>query len=329
MTFEPQPNVNTSVNLPMPLRMSQIPGMFSPGAEPEPPLTPAQRRARREALFAENISSRLGRLLRSVLPRLKEGRIAQVLPIIDFLGREKYIGSAGLPDPLHGMVDAHGLAGLADDLSPGTIMEACSRGLTLGGSFGPVTWRAPAERRVASPKAMMKALGEPAGPYRFAFDSTFEEVVARCTRFGKPMSPRLMMAYCGLYDADLAHSFEVRNENGELVAAGFGIALGKMFLLENLCARDEAALCFGLLHLARYLDAWDFTTIEGKALDPEFNAPDLGDIGFTSLSRLDYNRSLRSNLGADVGPYRWRADVEALERILTIKRQTEELRNAA
>ena len=92
-----------------------------------------------------------------------------------------------------------------------------------------------------------------------------DKVVARCTRFGKPMSPRLMMAYCGLYDADLAHSFEVRNDNGELVAAGFGIALGKMFLLENLCARDEAALCFGLSHLARYLDAWDFTTIEGKA----------------------------------------------------------------
>ena len=73
------------------------------------------------------------------------------------------------------------------------------------------------------------------GHYTVTFDRDFDGVIAACAgrRQGRWhltwITPRIMHAYAEAFDAGHAHSFEVWNKAGELVAGGYGIAFGGGF----------------------------------------------------------------------------------------------------
>ena len=48
------------------------------------------------------------------------------------------------------------------------------------------------------------------------------------------ITPKMMWAYAALHDAGLAHSYEVWNEGGELVAGNYGVAVGRVFVGESM-----------------------------------------------------------------------------------------------
>ena len=46
------------------------------------------------------------------------------------------------------------------------------------------------------------------------------------------MSPKIKHAYAELHDTGFAHSSRSANDDGKLVAGGFGVAVGRVFVTE-------------------------------------------------------------------------------------------------
>ena len=158
--------------------------------------------------------------------------------------REALAGSRALPYPSAALAQPDGLCGIARDLSVATLGKAYSRGLYPWCHAGPVKWWAPRTRCVGNPREI--AVGEAVrrharrGTLKFTFDRDFDAVIAACAapRPGRlPLTwiaPKIMWAYAALHDAGLAHSYEVWDDRGELVAGGYGVACGRVFVGESM-----------------------------------------------------------------------------------------------
>ena len=93
------------------------------------------------------------------------------------------------------------------------------------------------------------------GAWRLVRDARFEEVLGACARPREPgdgvwITARLRRLYRRLYEAGLAHSFEIE-ANGELAAGLVGVLLGRAAMLESMFHRVPDA---GNVLLARTLD---------------------------------------------------------------------------
>jgi Leu/Phe-tRNA-protein transferase len=272
MTDAPQSPKTPLANLPPHLMLRHLTQMFSEGAYPAPPETPAQIRAKRLALFNRSLVGRGFEILRGLSPFLKYAPISASAALIDFLVREKAIGRAGLPEASQALPAEHafaGLAGLAPDLTPDAIVEGYASGLTLDARAGAPAWWAPRTRALADPGMVAAVLAPQAisHTHRFSFDSNFEIVLRACRRGGLALDAKLMMAFCALFDLGLAHSWEARDAQGGLRAGGVGLAIGRAFLCLNGFARDVESGRFGLAHLAAHLETWDYAILEANALE--------------------------------------------------------------
>jgi leucyl/phenylalanyl-tRNA---protein transferase len=280
--------------------LNNVASLFSEGIEPEPALPPAARRARRVETLRESVPSGFRRFALVLYNLLLRRRIAS-LATLDLVFRDRIISVGALPDPRRALPDAEGLAGLAPDLSPATMIEAYSRGLAPTASLGPVAWRSPPQRFVASPAALaahptLRARLDNRG-LRVVFDQDVDSVLAAsASRSGAAsLAPeRLVNAFAELFDAGFGHTFEVHDTTGRMVAGGFGIAVGRVFVLERLFARRIEAAEAGLARLAHSLGAWDFALIECGP-----GAAALHGAGFAALSREDYLAALADYMRAD------------------------------
>ena len=294
--------------MPLLLRTGNFGRLFSEGIEPPPPLPPAALRLRRQAALHENLSVRARRLMRVVAGFVRPKRAASLAATFDLFLRDRLVKSPALPDPRGARPSADGLAGLAPDLAPGSMMEAYVKGLSPSAALGPIAWHSRAIRSVAAPAEIIAAHGaltEGADPaWNVTFDRDIETVLARS---GRPtghsaiMPARLLDAFADLFDAGFAHSFEVTDAAGETVGGGFGVAVGGIFTIEGAFeAAAPGAARFGLAHLARRLSDSHFTFVE-CAPSAAWLSPDL----FRALPREDYLAQLALHMGDEkVG--RWR-----------------------
>lgn len=312
MTDAPFSPKQPIANLPPHLMLRHLARMFSEGADPAPLATPAQIRARRLAMFHRGWLGRGLDILRALSPFLKSAPVGAGAALLDFLVRDKAIGRAGLPDASQALPEDHafaGLAGLAPDLSPDAIIEGYAAGLTLDARVGAPVWWAPQARALADP-GMIAAVLAPHivdSGLRFAFDSNFEIVLRACRRDGLALDPRLMMAFCALFDLGLAHGWEVRDAQGKLLAGGVGLNMGHAFLCLNGFARDAHAGRFGLANLAAHLESWSYAILEANAL--ELACPGLvGHAGFGSADRASFLSLLSLHLGGGRNRLRWKAE---------------------
>ena len=292
----------------LPLRTGNFGRLFSEGVEPDPPPPPATLRLRREATLHENLSVRARRLLRVVAGLLRPKRAASLAATLDLFLRDRLVKSANLPNPSDAMPSADGLAGLAPDLAPGSMMEAYGKGLSPSASLGPIAWHSRDLRAVAAPAdiiAAHAALTQGADPaWSVTFDRDIEIVLARS---GRPaghsaiMPARLLGAFAGLFDTGFAHSFEVRDAAGATIGGGFGVAVGGIFTIEGAFeAAAPGAARFGLAHLAKRLADSHFTCVE-LAPGVAWLGPDL----FHETPREDYLAQLALHMGDEkIG--RWR-----------------------
>ena len=291
----------------LPLRTGNFGRLFSEGVEPDPPPPPATLRLRREATLHENLSVRARRLLRVVAGLLRPKRAASLAATLDLFLRDRLVKSANLPNPSDAMPSADGLAGLAPDLAPGSMMEAYGKGLSPSASLGPIAWHSRDLRAVAAPAdiiAAHAALTQGADPaWSVTFDRDIEIVLARS---GRPaghsaiMPARLLGAFAGLFDTGFAHSFEVRDAAGATIGGGFGVAVGGIFTVEGAFELADGAARFGLSHLAARLSESHFTFIE-CAPGAAWLSPDL----FCDLPREEFLAQLTLHMGDEkVG--RWR-----------------------
>lgn len=289
------------------LRTGNFGSLFSEGVEPEPPPPPAARRLRRQAAFHENLTVRAQRLMRVFTRLMQPKRIADLPATFTLLLRDRLVKTGRLPDPRDALPSADGLAGLAYDLAPASMMEAYGKGLSPSASLGPVAWHSPAQRFVAPPAAIaqkfdLQATGADRG-WTVSFDRDADSVLAHS---GRPvdhaaiMPARLLAGFGELFDAGFAHSFEVRDKRGDVIGGGFGVALGGVFTIEGAFESLSGAARLGLSHLARRLGEWRFTLVECAP-----GAAWLDSGIFQAMPREDYLALLAQHMGEEkVG--RWR-----------------------
>lgn len=270
---------------------------------------------KRAALFRETPLETCERWVLGTAWALRPKRITALVPltrayIAHLTGRDR-----GLPD-----VDTFGesceLAGIANNLSPSTLMEAYAHGLFPHGHFGPEKWFSPVNRAVlrlddfhisSRLRSMMRQ-----GRYRVTFDQDFEGVIKGCAgrRQGRLhltwITPRIMRAYARLFDEGHVHSFEVWNGDGELVGGGYGVAVGRVFVIESQFFRESNASKIGFSVLAWHLAKWGFVLADNKWLTPT-----TAQMGFHEMPRAEYLRRLSTLADGVVRPGRWEAEADS------------------
>ncbi len=286
-------------------RLGELAALFSPGAEAPALLSPRARKALREGLFAEKPLDALKRIWRAARMVVPRDGLGGCLRATEFMLREKSIGADGLPDPSRALASPDGLCGVADELSVATIMDAYERGLYPSGHLGPMKWWSPGLRAVVAPQILAARNGG-AGAMRISFDQDFEAALCESDR-AQPTPPRLKWAFAGLFDAGFAHSFDLSLKSGERVGGGYGVAVGRVFVIEALHFRDPSARPAGLAALAEALEGRGFQLIDAKRLTAEAAAD-----GFDGAPRMDYLARLKRALAVEqVGAWNAPAMAEA------------------
>jgi|SRR5579872_471822 leucyl/phenylalanyl-tRNA---protein transferase len=291
------------------VELNDIASLFSEGIEPEPALAPAARRRRRLGILRESVPAGLRRFSMVAANALRRRRLVGLPAILKMAFGRRPEGEASLPDPRRAAADIDGFVGLAPDLSPATMIEAYSRGLAPTACFGPIAWQCPPTRFVAAPAMLAEKAAEGlagrARTFRVTFDRDVDSIlVASATRSdcASLVPERLGAAFAELFDAGYAHTFEVRDRGGRIVAGGYGVAVGRVFVLERVFSGGPDSAMAGLARLAQSLRDWDFALVECGAGAAPFCAE-----AFMAVSREAYVATLSEHMsGERVG--RWPSD---------------------
>ena len=297
----------------MQVRLERVAGLFSEGNENASDQYPCENIValdeRRRALLHETRARRLSRLTQVLWHLLHPACLSSLIPAFDLIWREKTMGAEGLPVAENALAKPDGLCGLAPDLSSATLATAFARGLHPRCTAGPATFWAPAQRMILHPAGLKLSTSQRGhlhkGGYDVAFDRNFEPLIAACAAPGPDharLSPKLLKAHIDLFDAGMVHSFAVHDRAGRLAGGGYGMAVGRSFVLERWFEHVPGAAKLGLAVLARHLANWDFRLLDGTMVPALVEA-----MGFKAMPRMAYNSVLAST-GSGGKPGRWRVD---------------------
>ena len=148
------------------------------------------------------------------------------------------------PDIKLALKEPNGLIGIGGDLSVERLLHAYSNGIfPWYGKDEPLLWYSPDPRMVITPEAfhLSKSLRKTINSSRFnvSVNTVFPEVMHQCQNVpragqsGTWISDEMISAYCNLYDAGYAHSYEVFLDK-KLVGGLYGVALGGVFFGESM-----------------------------------------------------------------------------------------------
>ncbi len=227
---------------------------------------------------------------------LRPRRVA-VLPAVVLSTARCWLGlerpNACLDDPAPRPLGPQGFVGICGPLDVDTLVRGYRRGMYPFSHIGRKKWWQPSERWVIAPSAIRreKDVMRMLRNHRFAitFDRDFRSVLEACARprDGQVpltwLTPDMMDALCRLHEAGHAHSVEARDENGELVGGLFGVATGRVFVIESQFTVARNASKAGLILLMRHLHEWGFAYADGKG-----RTPYLETMGFRPMPREDY-----------------------------------------
>ncbi len=287
--------------------LNDVASLFSEGIEPEPAPAPATRRRRRLETLRESVPAGARRFIIVLFNVLRRRQVASLPTTLDLMLRDKLTRDA-LPDPRNALPGASGLVGLAPDLSPATMIEAYGRGLSPSACLGPIAWHSPPTRLTAEPAALARCpMLATVDKTRLliTFDRDVDAVLAASANRSDAASlcpERLATAFADLFDAGYAHTFEARDATGRLIAGGYGVAVGRVFVLQRVFGRRPEAVKAGLARLAQFRRDWDFARVECGA-----GAASLCGGAFAPVAREAYLAALADYTRGDrVG--RWPSD---------------------
>ncbi len=270
------------------------------------------REDKRSALFRETPFEACERVVLGTAWALRLKRVLRLLPLARLWLLSLFTPRRALPDAgaLRGNSE---LAGIAHDLSVPTLLAAYRRGLFPHAHFGPAKWLSPPKRGVllldefhitTRLRSMMRQ-----DRYTVTFDRDFEGVIKACAgrRQGRLhltwITPRMMRAYAALYDAGHVHTFEVWNRCGELAGGGYGVAVGRVFVIESQFFHESNASKIGFTVLAWHLARWGFVMCDNKWLNAT-----TAQMGFREIPRAEYLRWLATLADAPAHGGRWQAE---------------------
>jgi leucyl/phenylalanyl-tRNA--protein transferase len=264
---------------------------------------------RRQQMFRESLSDKCERVALGTAWSLHPKRIEKLLPLARIWIKAIFEPDFELPD-VAAKPQSGEIVGIADDLSVPTLLKAYARGLFPFSHVGTPKWVSPRERCVLffnefhMSKRLKRLMRQ--GRYTVTFDQDFEGVIKACAgkregRFHLTwITPRIMHAYARLFDAGYAHSFEVWNEDGELVGGGYGVALGKIFFTESQFSREPNTSKLGFSVLNWHLARWGYVLNDGK-----WETPTILDMGFRSIPRSEFLQILSADAGQGGKSGRW------------------------
>ncbi|MDJ0514322.1 MAG: leucyl/phenylalanyl-tRNA--protein transferase [Methyloceanibacter sp.] len=269
---------------------------------------------RRAALFQETPLAALRRYILGAVWALRPSRISRLIPIARVSISHLMHPSRPLPET-EALAPHTEIVGLATDLTPATLMDAYARGLFPHGHIAPLKWVCPTDRAVVRPQefhisSRLRSIMRK-NRYRVTFDTDFEGVIGGCAAPRRGwlsltwITPQIMAAYAKLFDAGHVHSFEVWNKNGELAGGGYGVAVGRVFVIESQFFRESNASKIGFAVLAWHLAKWGFVLIDNKWLTTATERAGFGDI-----PRQDYFAQLPEPGEPPIHPGRWQAEAD-------------------
>jgi len=276
---------------------------------------------RRSALFRERPFDVVERWALGVGWSLMPSRIAGLPRLWKMCFDDALAPDYALPDPERALDNPPGLAGIVHDLTLPTLLAAYRRGLYPLAHIPPLKWWSPPNRSLLFFKNLhiSNNLARLMRQHRYTvtFDRDFEAVIAACAgrRQGRWhltwITPRIMRLYAEAYDAGHAHSFEVWNAAGELVAGGYGLACGAAFSAESQFAREKNASRIGMTVLNWHLAQWGFHFNDGKLMGPLWEA-----MGFRDVPRAKYLGKLADAVRqpGKIGRWQVEADIDTVSR---------------
>lgn len=207
-----------------------------------------------------------------------------------------------------------GLAGFGGNLNPGTLIDAYSKGLFPWFSDNePVMWWNPDPRMICLPqspkvsKNMKRLLSKttlkinPENDILSGFplwfvtiNQAFPDVIRECSQIprknqdGTWITKHMIQAYEILHKMGYAHSFEVWDENKNLVGGLYGLALGRFFFGESMFSKCSNASKIAFYHMCDFLKNNDFVGIDCQVANPH-----LVKLGAFEISRNKFQLMLR------------------------------------
>jgi leucyl/phenylalanyl-tRNA--protein transferase len=284
-------------------------------------LSAVPRANRRAALFRESPVGRAERWALGLARALTPSRIAGLPGLLKLCFDEILAPNYALPDPERALANPPGLAGIVHDLSLPTLLAAYRRGLYPLAHVAPLKWWSPPQRSLLFFRNfhISNNLARLMRQHRYSvtFDRDFEAVIAACAgrRPGRWhltwITPRIMRVYAEAYDAGHAHSFEVWNRAGELVAGGYGFATGGSFTSESQFTSVSNASRIGMTVLNWHLAQWGCRFNDGKLIGRLW-----ANMGFRDVPRHEFLVMLADAVQAPgkSGPWQVEADIETVSR---------------
>jgi leucyl/phenylalanyl-tRNA--protein transferase len=281
-------------------------------------LSDTSQQDRRARLFRESPREVAARFVLGTAWALKPQRIGGLPGVAHTLLRDIGTHHGELPDSRNALASPPGLAGIVHDLSVPTLLAAYRSGLYPFSHLPPLKWWSPPARTILDfrnfhiAKTLKAKLRQ--ARYSVTFDRDFEAVVANCAgrRQGRWhltwITPRIMHAYCELFDAGHAHSFEVWNAAGQLAGGGYGVSTGAAFSGESQFSHETDTSKIGLTVLTFHLARWGFAFQDGKLMTPT-----LQHMGFRDVSRSDYLTQLAQAVRAPEKSGRWQVEADLPE----------------
>lgn len=196
-----------------------------------------------------------------------------------------------LPSPHR--ADPDGIVGIGGDLEPGTLLAAYRRGLfPMPYGRKRIVWFSPDPRAVLPLDGLRltKSLRRSTRRYTVTRDTAFAEVMVKCgdpRRPGAWINPAFVAAYTHLHQLGWAHSFEARDDDGQLVGGLYGVRIGGFFAGESMFHHAPDASKVALVELVDWLNA-----TEARLLDVQWPTPHLTSLGVITVTRDDYLQRL-------------------------------------
>ncbi len=277
--------------------------------------------ARRAALFRESLGDIAERWALGFAWGLMPSRIGGLPSLVKLCFDEALSPDYALPDPERALEKPPGLSGIVHQLDLPTLLAAYRRGLYPFAHVPPLKWWSPPARSVllfnnvhiaGKQRRLMRQ-----GRYTVTFDRDFEQVITACAarREGRWhltwITPRIMRVYAEAFDAGHAHSFEVWNQAGELVAGGYGLGIGAAFTSESQFYREPNTSKIGMAVLNWHLARWGYRFNDAKLMGPLLKT-----LGFRDMPRRAFLGMLDAATAAPGKPGRWQieADLDTISR---------------
>src|SRR5215211_5607382 len=119
------------------------------------------------------------------------------------------------------------------------------------------------------------------------------------------LRPRVMQALWELHKAGYAHSVEVWDCEPQLVGGIFGVAIGNIFFGESQFSHVRDASKIASAYLNCHLAHWGFVLRDAKWMSSH-----LAGLGFTTISRPEFETILKGHVSLPGRVGRWEVDEE-------------------